>query len=344
VTVPPSAPAAAAAPPLAGVREVAPGVLRVTMPLPFALNHVHVWLLEDPDGWTLVDTGIRDQATRSRWERIEVEVLGGRPVRRIVCTHHHPDHLGLAGWLAGRWEAPLWCTQGEWSVARMGTLESPEAAVAETARLYRRAGVPAGLLDRLAGQARTYSSLVAPLPSGYRRLRDGAEVRAAGAAWRVVVGRGHAPEHACLFAPERSLLVAGDQVLPEITPNVSVWPFEPDAEPLSDFLETTAALRRLPDDLLVLPSHGPPFRGLHRRLDELALHHRERLDTALAACAEPRTVWEVMQVLFPMALDPHQTSFAIGESLAHLRYLTSRGLASRDRPAGGEAELWRRRA
>ena len=329
--------------PSQGVVEVAPGVLRVTMPLPFALDHVHLWLLEDPDGWTLVDTGIQDQATRACWERLEAEVLGGRPVPRILCTHHHPDHLGLAGWLAARWGAEIWCLRTEWLMARTATLEPPGEAVAETARFYRRAGVPAELVDRLALQARAYPGLVSPLPSAYRCLRDGEELRAAGATWRVVVGRGHAPEHACLLARERSLLIAGDQVLPEISPNVSVWPYEPEAEPLSDFLETMAALRRLPEDLLVLPSHGPPFRGLRRRLGELEQHHRERLDETLAACDEPRTAWELMQRLFPPGLDRHQISFALGESLAHLHHLLARERVSRDRPAGGAAERWRRR-
>ena len=334
---------AAATAPAPGVSEVAPGVLRVTMPLPFALDHVHLWLLQDRDGWTLVDTGIRDRATRARWERLETEILGGRPVRRILCTHHHPDHLGLAAWLAGRWGAEIWCSQGEWLVARTATLEGPEVAAAETA-YYRRAGLPSAQAERLEPQTHAYRELVAPLPAGHRVVRDGETIDIGGTEWRVVVGRGHAPEHACLLAPERSLFLAGDQVLPEISPNVSVWPFDPEDEPLSDFLETLAALRRLPDDLLVLPSHGPPFRGLHRRLDELALHHRERLDQALAACAEPRTAWEVMQVLFPMELDPHQTSFALGETLAHLRYLTVRGLLSRDRPAGGAPDRYRRHA
>lgn len=326
-----------------GAGEVAPGVLQLRMPLPFALDHINLWLLADGDGWTLVDTGIGDDATRAEWERLSRTVLGGRPVRRIICTHHHPDHLGLAGWLAGRWGAEMWCSQGEWRQARAELHARPEVEEAAALAYYRRCGVPAGEAERLAPQVHTYRRMVGPLPAGHRVIRDGETIAIGGTPWQVVVGRGHAPEHVCLHAPGRGVLIAGDQVLPRISPNVAVWPLEPDADPLSEFLATLEALGRLPGDPLVLPSHGAPFSGLRRRLGELALHHRERLEAVLAACSRRRTAWQVTRALFPRELDAHQTTFALGESLAHLNHLVARGLLERGRPSGQGLDWYRRR-
>jgi glyoxylase-like metal-dependent hydrolase (beta-lactamase superfamily II) len=333
---PPAPPAAAAVPvPAAGgVAQVAPGVLWVRLALPLALDHVNVWLLAERDGWTLVDTGLGNDATRAAWERLEAEVLGGRPLRRLVATHYHPDHVGLAGWLAARHGAELWSSQAEWLHALLYASQGLAEARASFRAFYRRAGVPARELPPLLDQARAYQRWVVDVPPSHRRLRDGAELDVGGTAWRVVVGRGHSPEHVCLHAPALGLLVSGDQVLPSITPNTSVWPSEPEADPVGDFLESVAALRRLPDDVAVLPSHGRPFTGLHRRLGELAEHHRLRLEEVLAACLEPRTAHEVTRSMFPRELDPHQTSFAIGEALGHLNHLVLAGHLRRERAEG----------
>ena len=316
------------------VTEVAPGLLWVRLPLPFALDHINVWLLADGPGWTLVDTGVSSDTTRAAWERLLREVLGGKPLTRVLCTHAHPDHMGLAGWLAARDGAELWCTQAEWLHAQFFTrLDDGEARAAAKA-FWERAGVPAAELPALLGQANAYRRLVSDVPGSHRRLRDGAELDVGGVTWRVVVGHGHSPEHACLHAPALGILIGGDQVLPVITPNVSVWPSEPDADPVGDFLATLTRLRALPDDLLVLPSHRRLYRGLHRRLDELAAHHAARLDEVRSACAGPRTAYEVMRAMFPRALDPHQTTFAIGEGLAHLNRLVEAGRVRRERRAG----------
>jgi glyoxylase-like metal-dependent hydrolase (beta-lactamase superfamily II) len=322
-------------PPAGEGHAVAPGVTWVRLPLPYALDHVNVWLLADGDGWTLVDTGHGDEPTRAAWERLSRSLLQGRPVRRVVVTHHHPDHVGLAGWMAERWESELWCTRTEWLTACVGKLEPLGEAQALAAAFYLRAGVPPEAIPALRERCKAYPANVSPVPPSFRRLADGDEVAVDGSSWRVVVGRGHAPEHACLFSAEKGIVVSGDQVLPHITPNVSVWPQEPEAEPLSEYLGTLAALERLPDDVLVLPSHGLPFRGLHRRLGQIAEHHRQRLDAVLGACAGgPRTAWDVTRVLFPRDLDPHQSTFALGESIAHLHHLIALGRLRRHRAAG----------
>jgi glyoxylase-like metal-dependent hydrolase (beta-lactamase superfamily II) len=330
----PAAPPALEPPPPGGAAEIASGVIWVRMPLPYALDHVNLWLLDEGDAWTLVDTGHGDAPTRAAWDRLARTVLRDRPIRRVLCTHHHPDHLGLAGWMAARWGTELWCTRTEWLEGRAQTLASLDESRALAERFYRRAGMPDALLAPVVDRCRSYPDNVSPVPPSFRRLADGGELTAAGARWRVVVGRGHAPEHACLFSPERSLFVSGDQVLPHITPNVSVWPGEPEADPLAEFLDTIAVLRRVPDDVLVLPSHGRPFTGLHRRCDELVQHHRQRLDAALAACDGPRTAFEVTGALFERDLDPHQSTFAIGESIAHLTRLVALGQMRRERRDG----------
>jgi glyoxylase-like metal-dependent hydrolase (beta-lactamase superfamily II) len=318
--------------------EVAPGILWVRLGLPYALDHVNVWLLEEEDGWTVIDTGHGDEATRAAWDALARSVLRGRPIRRMICTHHHPDHLGLSAWMAQRWGAELWCTRTEWLEGRAQSLRPLAESQAVAASFYRAAGVPEAELPRLLECCRSYPANVSVAPS-YRRLRDGDEILAGGVRWRVVVGGGHSPEHACLSAPERGLFVSGDQVLPHISPNVSIWPSEQDEEPLGEFLGTLEKLRKVSPDALVLPSHGAPFRDLPRRCEELLRHHRARLDAVLAACEGPRTAYEVMAVLFARELDPHQTTFGIGEAMAHLHHLVATGRLRRIRTAGA-ADGW----
>jgi glyoxylase-like metal-dependent hydrolase (beta-lactamase superfamily II) len=336
MTPPSPRPAAAVdRPESGGVSEIAPGVLWVRLALPFALDHINVWLLEDGPGYTLVDTGLGVDRTREVWERLAATVLAARPIRRVVCTHYHPDHVGLAGELTRRYGAELWCSQAEWTHARMYALEPQAETDAAAERFYRTAGMPEDTIRTTIEGVFPYRAGVADVPASYRRLRAGDEVTIGADRWQVLVGRGHAPEHVCLHAPGRRLLISGDQVLPSITPNVSVMPSEPMAEPLSEFLDSLAALRHVPDDVLVLPSHGRPFTGLHRRIHELTVHHRDRLDEVLAACRQPRTAWEVMRTMFRRPLDPHQTTFAVGESVAHLNHLVHAGHLARHEVPGG---------
>lgn len=304
---------------------IMPGLHGVRFALPFALDHVNIWLVEEADGWTVVDTGLADERTRARWRELRNGLLANRPITRVVATHYHPDHMGLAGWLCGETGAELWTSRTEWLTARLYAQDTSEEWVAAGRRFDHRAGLDDQLIDERAARGNLYRRRVVPPPPSFRRVRDDDRLRCDGSDWRVIVGRGHAPEMLCLFSAEHKVLIAGDQVLPKISPNVSVWPSEPQADPLADFLDSLARFRELPEDCLVLPSHGLPFRGLRERIDQLIAHHHERLALALEACTTPVTLAEVMPRLFDRALDAHQLQFALGESLAHLNFLVGRG-------------------
>ena len=324
----------------ATVTEVAPGVLWLRMPLPFALNHINLWALEDDGGWTLVDTGIADDTTRGLWEQLFSGPLAGRKVVRLIVTHFHPDHAGLAGWLTERFGVELWMTRAEWLYARMLRSDTDAAMVEGQVAFYRRAGASAEYVEGVRRAGPTYAKRVGAIPREYRRMRGGDEIAVGGRRWKVVIGLGHAPEHACLFCAEENLLIGGDMVLPRITPNVSVWANEPEGNPLADFLSSLQGIRELPAATLVLPSHNEPFRGLRERIDELGQHHEERLEKLATLMDEPRTAMEVARGLFTRPLDQHQTGFAIGETLAHIHLLRDRGGAIREE---GDDGAWRYR-
>jgi glyoxylase-like metal-dependent hydrolase (beta-lactamase superfamily II) len=320
------------APPAAGsVTEVAPGLRWLRMPLPFALDHINLWLIEDGPGWAIVDTGINSAETKALWERIFAEALDGRPATRLICTHYHPDHVGLAGWLTERLGIELWMTDTEWRFGYERSRIAQDGIHPLTAEMYRRVGMSGDALMQV-GIARSghYRSRVLPLPERHRTLADGIELALGGRLWRVVIGRGHAPEHACLYCPALDLLIAGDQVLPKISPNVSLWPQDLDADPLGSFLASIDKLRAaVPASALVLPSHNLPFVGLHTRLDQLAALHEERLAQIETACERPRSTAEIMPLLFRRALDRHQLGFAVGETLAHLVHAANTGRVTR---------------
>jgi glyoxylase-like metal-dependent hydrolase (beta-lactamase superfamily II) len=335
-----------ATPPAPGeVEAIAPGVLWLRMPLPFALDHINLWLLEDGPGWTIVDCGYALPATEALWQQIFAERLGGRPVRRIIVTHYHPDHIGLAGWLAERWQAPLWISEKEWLHARM-MIGSGAADYGEAARGFaRRAGLDDAASSLFAERHSSYRRGVPSVPPCYHRLADGMRVEVGGRLWQIIVGEGHAPELACLYCAETGVLIAGDQILPRISPNISVAPHEPDGDPLARYLASLDKLRRaLPPDILVLPSHNLPFRGVHRRIDELAAHHRARCAEVIAACHRPHSAADLVPVMFRRRLDRHQTAFALGEALAHLHYLLGQGEIARDIGDDGIARFLRKAA
>ena len=300
--------------------QVAERLFWLRMPLPYALDHINLWLAEDDDGWTLIDCGIKNDTVMDIWRIYFADVFARKPLTRIICTHCHPDHMGLAGWLAAEWDATFVTTRSEWGMGRLLSLEG-----AYDPALYQRHFQENGCSTEFAeGGASRFSDihkLYATVPSSFNCLRADSEVRMAGADWRVIVGLGHAFEQACLYSETLNVLIAGDQVLPRITPAIILQSHEPQGNPLYDFLSSNNGFRRLPYDVTVLPSHHQPFTGLHVRLDYYEHHHQERLAKTASVCVRPATAFEVSAELFPRELDPHQAFFAIGETLAHLRYL-----------------------
>ena len=323
------------------VLPVAPGVWWLRMGLPFALNHINLWLLEDVfesdqgarKGWTVIDCGISDATTRAAWETVFATGLGGQPIGRVLVTHCHPDHVGNAAWLCQRWQAPLWMTAAEYAFARMMAAGLPGADGSAALPHFTRHGLsdPA-LLAQLAGRANYYPTLVPAMPLAYTRLQDGQTLRTGhdvGTVWRVITGFGHAPEHASLYCAELNLLISGDMVLPRISTNVSVFAIEPEANPVQQYLDSLDKYADLPVETLVLPSHGKPFRGLHTRIAQLQTHHAARLAEVVAACDTPRCAAEIVPIMFPRPLDTHQLTFALGEALAHLHKLWFDGVLRR---------------
>lgn len=306
-------------------REVAGGVWWLRMPLPFKLNHINLWLLADGDGWTIIDTGVQSDEIKACWAQIADKHFSEKPVKRVLVTHYHPDHVGLAGWLCEKYDVELTMTLAEWTQARLNKMEGPATKVEQMRPFYRRAGFDADQMALIEGRGGYYSQIVSLPPHSFNRIDEGDEVIIDGAAWRIIITEGHALKHACLYCAEKNVLISGDQVLPRITPNVSVQAQEPESNPLGLFIASLMKLRALPGDALVLPSHDWPFHGLHERIDNMIEHHEERLDVALAACAEPATAIQVMEKLFTRKLDNHQIFFAVGETLAHVHYLMARG-------------------
>jgi len=309
---------------------LADGVGWARLSIPGSLKHINVWVLDDGEALTLVDTGLDIPECRAAWEALFEGPLAGRRVGRILCTHFHPDHLGLAGWLAERFEAPLWMTRGEWLFARMLASDVRDAPPREAIAYWRAAGWDEARIaeEKAKGWGR-FAAMLSPVPVSFVRFADGDTVRIGGRDWRIVVGSGHSPEHGCLWDEAGGLLIAGDQVLPRITSNVSLSLSEPEADPLGDWLASIDKLRALPDALLVLPSHGEPFTGLHARLDALAHGHRDRLDALHRRLAEPARAVDCFGTLFARRIEDNMMGLATGEAMAHLRRLEVEGRAVR---------------
>jgi glyoxylase-like metal-dependent hydrolase (beta-lactamase superfamily II) len=306
--------------------EVMPGVHWISTPLPFRLRSINLYLLEESDGWTIVDCGYSREDVRMQWEQIFAGTLKGKPVTRLIVTHFHPDHAGNAAWLAKRWNVRPWMTLAEWLTANLAVRSSNTDNKEQRHQFYIANGLDEEHQERFLSGKFTYSQGV-QLPASFNRLTDGDVILIGGRPWKVIVGQGHSPEHVSLYCDEIGALIAGDQLLPEITPNVSVWPDEPEADLLKLYLQSLDRFSGvLRPDTLVLPSHKRPFYGAHTRIAELKSHHRERLDLLLAIAAKgPVTAGSLLPHLFRPGLDGLQIGFAMGEALAHLNYLVNTG-------------------
>jgi glyoxylase-like metal-dependent hydrolase (beta-lactamase superfamily II) len=315
---------------------VAPGLHWLRMPLPFALDHINLWLIEEGDGLTLVDCGVATDSTRASWEQLFAGPLHGKPLTRVIATHCHPDHVGLADWLCRRFDAPLWMSTGEYAFARMMAAALPGVDGPAAVPHFERHGLTdPSLLEQMRSRRNYYPSLVPAVPAAYTRLQDGQIVDMGRNAWRVITGFGHSPEHVALYCEALQVLIAGDMVLPRISTNVSVFAVEPDGNPLRQYLDSLRKFGDLPEDALVLPSHGRPFRGLHTRIAQLRDHHTARLAEVLESCRTPRSAMDIVPIMFRRPLDAHQLSFALGEALAHLHHLAADGLLTRETGADG---------
>jgi glyoxylase-like metal-dependent hydrolase (beta-lactamase superfamily II) len=327
-------------PKAASTIEVAPGVRWIRMALPFALNHINLWLLRDEmegqQGWTVVDCCIDRAESREQWNQIFESELEGLPILRVIVTHMHPDHIGLAHWLCERWSTPdhtcrLWISATDFNAARMACHPSPKMAAGHGGEVAANFVQSHGMsnLDHLRQiRERTgyYAQMVPKVPGSYVRLMDGMSVQIGGKTWHCIAGYGHAPEHIALHCPHLNVLISGDMILPRISTNVSVYDLEPEGNSLFLFLESIAKMKALPETTLILPSHGKPFTGLHERIRQLEQHHAERLSEVMTACAEkPQTAHDIVAIMFKRALDLHQLTFAQGEALAHLHMLWHQG-------------------
>lgn len=322
--------------------EVAPGVRWIRMALPFALDHINLWLLRDQidgrDGWTVVDCCISKDETKAQWETIFATQLQGLPILRVVVTHMHPDHIGLAHWLCQRFDAPLWISATDYHVARLNTLGTSGNGGETAAAFFRQHGLlDPEALDKIRGRSSYYVNLVPSVPRSYVRMQDGDQLRIGGRKWRCISGYGHAPEHIALACEADKLLIGGDMMLPRISTNVSVYDGEPEANALQQFLDSLDKFLPLAEDTLTFPAHGKPFKGLHVRVAQLHAHHREHLARVMQACASegPRTAADILPVLFTRKLDLHQTTFAMGEAIAHLHKLWFDGQLRRSRGEDG---------
>ncbi len=309
------------------VVEITDGILWLRIPLPFRLDHVNIYLIKDTDGWAMIDTGINSEEAIAAWEAYFAGPLSGFHISKVIVTHHHPDHIGLAGWMCERFDAPLLTSYSAYMGSKVISLGENEHQTRSYYDFYIRHGMSREGAGIVAIQGNEYLRRVGELPHSFLRLLMPDLLEIGGRTFRVLTGDGHAQEQVLLYCEDEKLLFAADQVIEKISPNISVFANEPNGDPLGHFLRSLRFLSsEVPNDVLVLPGHRRPFYGLNERCKELEAHHEERCDRIRKACAiKPHTNAELLPLLFTRELDPHQTSFAFTETLAHVNRLVRRG-------------------
>lgn len=316
--------------------QIAPGVYWLRMHLPFSLAHINLWLFDEGDSWSIVDTGVATDECKDIWRRTFAETMQGRPMSRVIATHLHPDHIGCAGWLADHFDAPLWMSRDEYLLARILVADTGRATPEEGDRFYTAAGFEPDQLEHYHRMFGLFGRFVSALPESFHRLSDNDLVVIGTYEWQVIIGKGHSPEHVCLYCEKLNMLISGDQLLPTISSNVSVFPTEPEADPLADWMDSLRMLKtRVPEDVLVLPAHGKPFRGAHARLDELIREHEDSLMKLETFCAKPRRAVDAFPALFKSKINNNNLIMATGESIAHLSYLRKKGRMTVERDENG---------
>ncbi len=319
-----------------GAVDIAPGVKWLRMPLSGSLGAINCWAIAEQGGWAIVDTGLGGQPTMDAWRAAFAGPLDGKPVTRVFVTHLHPDHIGMAGWLTRRFHTRLWISRLEFLMCRSLAADTGREAPEDGVRFYQEAGWSEEDIETYRARFGGFGRALHVLPDSFQRLSDGDELMIGDHLWQVVVGSGHSPEHVCLHCPDLQLFITGDQVLPRITSNVSVFPTEPENDPLSEWLTSLARIKtKVGDEVLVLPAHNEPFFGLHARLDHLIEGHEDALARLIKVLAEPRRAVDVFNVLFRRTIDGDQINLATGEAIAHLNCLIRRGRISRDRDSAG---------
>lgn len=317
--------------------EVADRILWLRLPLPMTLDHVNVYALDDGDGWTIVDTGFQTGKTKTMWEEALAGPLAAKPVKRVIATHHHPDHIGLAAWFQGEKGASLWTTRTAWLFARMLTLDHHERTSEPNLLHMKRAGADEATLEWARNrEPMNFSRVVAMLPPGYKRIKDGDRIEMGGRTWRVFTGDGHAPEHATFWSVDGDLVIAGDQILPRISPNLGVYPTEPEADPVGEWLASCKKFQPYATERhVVLPGHNRPFTGLPKRLEQLIDNHHGAIKRLRKHLIEPRSAIDCFDTIFKRKIGQGEFGLAMVESIAHLNHMYAVGEADKRLDADG---------
>lgn len=327
------------APPLAdgSMVEVADGLLWLRMPMPMSLDHINVYLLEDDDGWFILDTGLHTEETRELWLKIVAQHCNNKAIKGVICTHFHYDHSGLASWLMQTFNVPLYMTHGEFFTLKSFSGAFENLGNDHQLDFYHRAGMPKNEVMRVIDACRK-DPFVQYCPPAYSRIREGDVFTIGQRRWKIVIGEGHSPEHACLYCEEDKIILAGDQLLPHISSNILVNEFEPQGQQLANWFRSLERIQTLDPQTLVLPAHGPIFRQMHLRAQQLVDHHVETLDKLRKFVSEKAefTAYQAMKCLFNRKLSAFDSMMALGETLAHLNWLEANNefLCQRDNDSG----------